>query len=107
MFMGAVAPVARSAPGACLQPQPQRWPCAAAAPVLRQPLLAPRRGRRCVCEALENYMVDKLRAAEGTFRELQLRMADPDVASNAAEFQKASPALPCLATALRCPCIAL
>lgn len=33
-------------------------------------------------------MVDKLRAAEGTFKELQLRMADPDVANNAGEFQK-------------------
>eukprot|EP00775_Hariotina_reticulata_P002099 gene2099-2417_t len=33
-------------------------------------------------------MVDKLRAAEGTFKELQLRMADPDVANNATEFQK-------------------
>ncbi|KAF6265581.1 peptide chain release factor [Scenedesmus sp. NREL 46B-D3] len=33
-------------------------------------------------------MVDKLRAAEGTFKELQLRMADPDVANNSQEFQK-------------------
>lgn len=33
-------------------------------------------------------MSDKLRAAESTFKELQLRMADPDVASDASEFQK-------------------
>lgn len=43
---------------------------------------------RLVCHALEGYMVDKLAAAEGTFKELQLRMADPDVANNATEFQK-------------------
>lgn len=41
-----------------------------------------------VCHALEQYMVDKLSAAESTFKELQLRMADPDVANNASEFQK-------------------
>jgi protein subunit release factor A len=35
-------------------------------------------------------MVDKLRAAECTFKELQLRMADPDVANNSQEFQKVS-----------------
>ncbi len=33
-------------------------------------------------------MVDKLRAAEATFKELQMRMADPEVAGNATEFQK-------------------
>lgn len=33
-------------------------------------------------------MVDKLAAAERTYKELQLRMSDPDVASNATEFQK-------------------
>lgn len=33
-------------------------------------------------------MVDKLGAAESTFKELQLRMADPEIANNAAEFQK-------------------
>jgi peptide chain release factor 1 len=33
-------------------------------------------------------MSDKLKAAEATYKELQLRMADPDVASDAAEFQK-------------------
>uniref|UniRef100_A0A383V435 Prokaryotic-type class I peptide chain release factors domain-containing protein n=2 Tax=Tetradesmus obliquus TaxID=3088 RepID=A0A383V435_TETOB len=44
--------------------------------------------RQVSCRALESYMVDKLRAAEGTFKELQLRMADPDVANNSQEFQK-------------------
>jgi hypothetical protein len=33
-------------------------------------------------------MVDKLAAAERTYKELQLRMSDPDVAANATEFQK-------------------
>lgn len=46
--------------------------------------------RQVSCRALESYMVDKLRAAEGTFKELQLRMADPDVANNSQEFQKVS-----------------
>ncbi len=34
------------------------------------------------CQALEQYMVDKLRATEATYRELQLRMADPDVSND-------------------------
>jgi peptide chain release factor 1 len=42
--------------------------------------------------AIEPYMEDKLRAAEATFRELQLRMADPDIAANATEFQKVAKA---------------
>lgn len=33
-------------------------------------------------------MLDKLKAAERTFKELQLRMSDPEVAADAAEFQK-------------------
>lgn len=33
-------------------------------------------------------MIDKLAAAERTYKELQLRMSDPDVAANATEFQK-------------------
>ena len=33
-------------------------------------------------------MVDKLTAAELTFKELQMRMADPEVAANSTEFQK-------------------
>ncbi|KAG2434184.1 hypothetical protein HXX76_007910 [Chlamydomonas incerta] len=37
-------------------------------------------------------MVDKLRAAEMTFKELQMRMADPEVAANASEFQKVAKA---------------
>lgn len=32
-----------------------------------------------VCQALEGYVVDKLKASESTFKEVQLRMADPDV----------------------------
>lgn len=37
-------------------------------------------------------MWDKLSAAESTFRELQMRMADPEVAANASEFQKVAKA---------------
>jgi peptide chain release factor 1 len=33
-------------------------------------------------------MIDKLTAAERTYKELQLRMSDPEVAANATEFQK-------------------
>lgn len=33
-------------------------------------------------------MVEKLRAAESTFKELQMKMADPEVAADASEFQK-------------------
>jgi hypothetical protein len=37
--------------------------------------------RRSVsCRAIEDYMVNKLRAAEMTYKELQLKMGDPDVA---------------------------
>lgn len=35
-------------------------------------------------------MIDKLAAAERTYKELQLRMSDPEVAANATEFQKVS-----------------
>jgi len=53
--------------------QQQQWDC---------------RSSRFVCCALERYMIDKLSAAERTFKELQLRMSDPEVAANATEFQK-------------------
>ncbi len=48
------------------------------------------------CAALESYLEDKLRTVEATYKELSLRMADPDVAADPAEFQKARllPALP-------------
>jgi hypothetical protein len=39
-------------------------------------------------------MVDKLKAAEMTFKELQLRMADPEVAASNDEFQKVRADLP-------------
>ncbi|KAF8063808.1 prfA [Scenedesmus sp. PABB004] len=73
---GAGAPARRAA--AAAPPSRPRAPAAAAPP--------PR--RRVRCAALESYMVDKLSAAESTFRELQLRMADPEVANDAQEFQK-------------------
>lgn len=44
------------------------------------------------CRAMEDYMVDKLRAAEATYRELQMKMADPEVAANSTEFQKVAKA---------------
>eukprot|EP00877_Chromochloris_zofingiensis_P007621 jgi/Chrzof1/3111/Cz12g12120.t1 len=37
-------------------------------------------------------MVDKLQAAENTYKEMQLRMADPEVAGNSTEFQKVAKA---------------
>jgi peptide chain release factor 1 len=42
--------------------------------------------------ALESYLVDKLRATEETYSELQARMAQPDVASDADEFQRVAKA---------------
>jgi hypothetical protein len=32
------------------------------------------------CNAIESYMVEKLKSAELTFKELQLKMGDPEVA---------------------------
>ncbi|MEW5318236.1 MAG: hypothetical protein WDW38_009474 [Sanguina aurantia] len=45
-----------------------------------------------VCRALERYLYDKLSAAEMTHRELQLRMADPEVAGDAQEFLRVAKA---------------
>jgi hypothetical protein len=76
---------------------PAAAPCAAPAPAptrrrQQQQQQQQHRGRGGVAaRAIEPYMQDKLRAAEQTFKELQLRMADPDVAANSNEFQKARP----------------
>jgi hypothetical protein len=35
--------------------------------------------RSLACRAMESYIVDKLKASEMTFKEMQLRMADPEV----------------------------
>ena len=43
-------------------------------------------------KAMERYMIDKLQQAESTFKEMQLRMGDPDVAANATEFQRVAKA---------------
>lgn len=45
-----------------------------------------------VCRALERYLYDKLSAAEMTHKELQLRMADPEVAGDAQEFLRVAKA---------------
>jgi peptide chain release factor 1 len=75
---------------------PPAWPPAARPQVLRiWPTPAGdvlERGRGGACRALERYMVDKLSAAESTFREMQIRMADPQIASDATEFQKVAKA---------------
>jgi hypothetical protein len=49
-----------------------------------------RRGVRV--SAMEKYMVDKLSDASSTFKEMQMRMADPDVAADATEFQRVAKA---------------
>jgi peptide chain release factor 1 len=54
-------------------------------PSFRRPLPTPPR-------ALEGYLVDKLRATEETYGELQQRMAQPEVASDADEFQRVAKA---------------
>ena len=43
-------------------------------------------------KAMEKYMIDKLSQAELTFKEMQLRMGDPDVAADATEFQRVAKA---------------
>lgn len=48
--------------------------------------------RQVAVNALESYMVDKLQATEMTFKEMQLRMADPEVAADASEFQRVAKA---------------
>jgi peptide chain release factor 1 len=65
----------------------QRLPGLHARPVVA-PHLAARSRSSMVCRALESYMSDKLKAAESMFKELQLRMADPEIAASASEFQK-------------------
>ncbi|KAH9328384.1 hypothetical protein KI387_000492, partial [Taxus chinensis] len=50
------------------------------------------RGFRIVCMA-EPYLIAKLDSAERTWKELSLRLADPDVSSNPAEYQKLAKSL--------------
>ncbi|XP_041994039.1 peptide chain release factor APG3, chloroplastic-like [Salvia splendens] len=45
------------------------------------------RSGRLVCTA-EPYLITKLESAEKTWKELSVRLADPDVASNPSEYQK-------------------
>jgi hypothetical protein len=71
----------------------RRAPAPAVAPRTPDPQQLAQRQQRyqrsgVAVRAIEPYMEDKLRAAEQTFKELQLRMADPDVAANSGEFQK-------------------
>ncbi|GAQ81697.1 peptide chain release factor 1 [Klebsormidium nitens] len=47
-----------------------------------------RRQNGFVCMAAEQYLLDKLDSAERTHKELSLRLADPEVASNNTEYQK-------------------
>ncbi|KAF5830927.1 peptide chain release factor [Dunaliella salina] len=57
-------------------------------PPLRPGVHSHRRGSRVLCRALESYIVDKLKASELTYKEMNLRMADPEVANNIKEFQR-------------------
>ncbi|XP_059435527.1 peptide chain release factor APG3, chloroplastic [Corylus avellana] len=45
------------------------------------------RARRIVCMA-EPYLITKLESAEKTWKELSVKLADPDVVSNPSEYQK-------------------
>ncbi|XP_041016774.1 peptide chain release factor APG3, chloroplastic [Juglans microcarpa x Juglans regia] len=45
------------------------------------------RARRFVCMA-EPYLITKLKSAENTWKELSVKLADPDVVSNPSEYQK-------------------
>ncbi|KAI4384098.1 hypothetical protein MLD38_009865 [Melastoma candidum] len=67
-------------------------PADAVAAVLCRPLRPqlPRRARkfpRLVCMA-EPYLITKLESAERTWKELSVKLADPDVVSNPSEYQK-------------------
>jgi len=68
----------RAAAEACRRPSPF-------SPSSRRPLPSPPR-------ALEGYLVDKMRATEETYDELQARMAQPEVAGDAEEFQRVAKA---------------
>jgi peptide chain release factor 1 len=53
------------------------------------PRAAPRRAARLACSAaLSSFVATKLSAAERTARELSIRLADPDVASDAKKYQE-------------------
>ncbi|PON96627.1 Peptide chain release factor [Trema orientale] len=55
----------------------------------RSPLVLkpPPRPRRLICMA-EPYLITKLESAEKTWKELSVKLADPDVVSNPSEYQK-------------------
>ncbi|KAL7112664.1 hypothetical protein ACP275_04G016700 [Erythranthe tilingii] len=52
-----------------------------------QPPVRHQRLRRIVCTA-EPYLITKLESAEKTWKELSVKLGDPDVASNPSEYQK-------------------
>ena len=54
---------------------------------------APSRGTLGVVAAAPSFLIDKLESSAQTHKELTFRLADPDVASDAKEFQKLSKAL--------------
>ncbi len=72
-------PVAHVARGQCFKSVRPASGLPPAARSLAQRRLPERARPLAPCRALESYMVDKLLATEATFKELQLRMADPDV----------------------------
>lgn len=51
------------------------------------------RGNALVARAAPKFLIDKLESSTQTHKELTFRLADPDVASDAKEFQKLSKAL--------------
>ncbi|XP_057866409.1 peptide chain release factor APG3, chloroplastic isoform X1 [Cryptomeria japonica] len=69
----------------CLKHYRQRQVCLNSKPIRA-------RGFRIVCMA-EPYLIAKLDSAERTWKELSLRLADPDVSSNPAEYQKLAKSL--------------
>ena len=77
-------PAARSAGVPRSNPVPSR----------RRPAHRPsRRGASLVPGAAPKFLIDKLESSTQTHKELTFRLADPDVASDAKEFQKLSKAL--------------
>eukprot|EP00898_Chlorokybus_atmophyticus_P007742 jgi/Chlat1/796/Chrsp104S01259 len=60
------------------------------------------RRRGCTCMAVESYVIDKLESADRTYKELSVRLADPDVAGDPTEYQKLAKSLSDLQQVVDC-----
>ena len=95
--MAPCAPATASVARASLERPAARSACvprSVPVPCRRRPAHRPsRRGASLVPGAAPKFLIDKLESSTQTHKELTFRLADPDVASDAKEFQKLSKAL--------------